>query len=40
MYDLCEFVLESKSYKIDEDKYIKFEQIINNKEIYLLFLKH
>ena len=40
MYDLCEFVLESKSCKIDEDKYIKFEQIINNKEIYLLFLKY
>jgi hypothetical protein len=40
MYDLCEFVLESKSCKIDEDKYIKFEQIINNKEIYVLFLKH
>jgi hypothetical protein len=39
MYDLCEFVFESKSYKIDLDKYIDFERIINNKEMYLLFIK-
>jgi hypothetical protein len=40
IYDLCEFVFESKSYKIDLDKYDELEKIIINKEIYLLLIKH
>jgi hypothetical protein len=40
MYDLCKYVFESKSYKIDLDKYIELEKMINNKEMYLLLIKH
>ncbi len=40
MDDLFEFVFESKSFKIDEDKYIEFEKYIKSKEIFLLFIKH
>ncbi len=38
--ELFEFAFESKSCKINEEKYNKFEKIIKNNEIYLLFIKH
>jgi hypothetical protein len=40
MHDLFEFVFKSKSFKINEDKYLEYEKIINNKDMYLLFIKH
>ncbi len=40
MYDLCEFVLESKSCKLEDDTYIELERLINNKELYLLLIKY
>ncbi len=40
MYELCEFVLESKSCKIDDDTYIELEKLINNNNMSVLLLKY
>ncbi len=40
MHDLFEYIIKSKSFKIDKQAYLEYEELINNKEMYLLLIKH